>query len=61
MKAQTMLIIPFSLTGIVYRTSPDKIVSCAGVNSMISCHRGSGAFQNKHKLFHVLASLQSLR
>lgn len=33
MKAQTMLIIPFSLIGIVYRTAPDKIVSYAGVNS----------------------------
>lgn len=35
MKAQTMLIIPFSLIGIVYRTGPDKIVSCGGVNSEI--------------------------
>lgn len=35
MKAQTMLIIPFSLIGIVHRTEPDKIVSCAGVNSTI--------------------------
>ncbi len=35
MKAQTMLIIPFSVIGIVYRTGPDKIVSCAGVNSKI--------------------------
>lgn len=33
MKAQTMLIIPFSLIGIVYRTGPVNIVSCAGVSS----------------------------
>lgn len=35
MKAQTMLIIPFILIGIVHRTGPDKIVSCAGVSSKI--------------------------
>lgn len=32
MKAQTMLIIPFSLTGIDFRTGLDKSVSCAGVS-----------------------------
>lgn len=36
MKSQTMLIIPFSLICIVYRTRPDKIVSCAGVKSKIN-------------------------
>lgn len=35
MKAQTMLIIPFSLIGIDYRTGLDKVVSCARVSSEI--------------------------
>jgi len=36
MKTQTVLIIPFSLIAIVNRTRPDKIVSCAEVNSEIN-------------------------
>lgn len=39
MKTQTMLIIPFSLIAFVYRTRPDKIMSCARVSSEIHFDR----------------------
>lgn len=59
MKAQTMLILPFSVVGAVYRAEPDKIVSCARVNSKIvfddHLSLKVSSLQNINKSFLVLA------
>lgn len=47
-----MLIIPFTLIGIVYKTGPDKLVSCAKINSL-SC-------QNIHVRFSSLLTVSKL-